>query len=122
MSFLGGIGKALGGIVKQVAPAILRAVAPSVSEGLKKITDGFISGGANALKGLVSGLPSPIASLLNKGIDWGSDKLQGLAGKAFDDLRGVGVPRAEESLDRLPSTSFADSDGWGEVLAVFRFV
>ncbi len=86
MGFLGGIGKALGGVIKQVAPAILRAVAPSVKEGLMKITDGFISGGANALKGLTASLPSPISALLNKGIDWGADKLQGLAGKGFDQL------------------------------------
>lgn len=86
MSLLGKIGSALGGVIKQVAPAVLRAVAPAVSEGLKKITDGFVSGGANALKGLTSSLPSPIASLLNKGIDWGADKLKGLAGSAFDQL------------------------------------
>ena len=85
MGFLGGIGKALGGVIKQVAPTILRAVAPSVKEGLMKITDGFISGGANALKGVVSGFPG-IGGLLAKGIDWGADKLQGLVGKGFDQL------------------------------------
>ena len=47
MGMLGGVFKSLGGIIKQVAPAVLRAVAPSVKEGLMKITDGFIGGTPN---------------------------------------------------------------------------
>lgn len=96
MGFIGSIGKALGGVIKTVAPMVLKAVAPAVTKTLQQLTSGFIDGGANALKGLVSGLPSPIASLLNKGIDWGSDKLKGLAGKALEDMinKLAGQPRA----------------------------
>lgn len=83
---LGSIGSMIGGAIKQIAPAVLRAVAPAVSEGLKKITDGFVSGGANALKSMTAALPGPLGTLLNKGIDWGADKLKGLAGSAFDQL------------------------------------
>ena len=96
MGFLGGIGKALGGVIKQVAPMVLKAVAPAATKMLQQLTSGFIDGGAKALKGLVGGLPSPISSILNKLIDGGAEKLKGLTGKALEEgiAKLVGLPRA----------------------------
>ncbi len=79
---MGGIGKIAGGIIKQVAPSIIKAVAPAATSILSKITDGFVSKGADFLKGALSKLPlpSPLKSLADKLIGKGADALKSLGG------------------------------------------
>lgn len=79
---MGGIGKIAGGFIKQVAPSILKAVAPAATKLLGKITDGFISKGADFLKTTLGKLPlpSPLKSLLGSLIGKGADKLKELGG------------------------------------------
>lgn len=82
MGFIGNIGKALGGIIKQVAPQILQAVAPAATALLSKITDGFVSSGANFLKTALNALPipSPLKALAEKLLGKGADMLKQLGG------------------------------------------
>ena len=90
------IGGLLKSVVSKVAPAIFKAVAPAVSKTLAGIADKFIGGAGNFAKGLVSGLPSPISSLLNKLIDKGVAAGQDLANpKNIQDLLAklTGMPR-----------------------------
>lgn len=79
---MGGIGKIAGGIIKQVAPAVIKAVAPAATSILSKITDGFVSKGADFLKGALSKLPlpSPLQGLAEKLIGKGADMLKQLGG------------------------------------------
>ena len=79
---MGGIGNIVSGFVKNIAPKILQAVAPKALEMLKGITDGFVSKGADFLKGAVAslGLPSPLAKLADKLIGKGADMLKNLGG------------------------------------------
>lgn len=76
------IGKAIGGVVKQVAPSIIKAVAPAATSLLKGITDGFVNKGADFLKTAMSALPLPNAlkSLGDKLIGKGADMLKNLGG------------------------------------------
>ncbi|MBS1149699.1 MAG: hypothetical protein H6Q89_1397 [Myxococcaceae bacterium] len=90
------IGNIFKSVVSTVAPAIFKAVAPAVSKTLAGIADKFIGGAGSLVKGLVSGLPSPIASLFNKLIDKGVAAGQDLASpKNIQDLlaRLTGMPR-----------------------------
>lgn len=79
---MGGIGKIAGGIIKQVAPKVLQAVAPAATKLLKGITDGFVNKGADFLKTTLGklNLPNPISSLAGKLIGKGADMLKNLGG------------------------------------------
>ena len=87
-SALSGIGKAVGGIIGQVAPSILKAVAPAASGLLKKLTDGFVNTGANFLKNALSALPlpSPLKALGEKLLGKGAEMLKQFAGGGIDKL------------------------------------
>ena len=89
---MGGIGKIAGGIIKQVAPSIIKAVAPAATSILSKITDGFVSKGADFLKGALSKLPlpSPLQGLAEK-----------LIGKGADALKSLGNGLIEKGLAKL---------------------
>ncbi len=79
MSLLGGIGRALGGFVKQVAPSVINAIAPAASKLLKGIVgDTFKAGGA-LLKKLAGNLPGPLAGLAQKLLGKALPKLQAMA-------------------------------------------
>ena len=93
MGFISSVGSFL---VKTVAPAVFKAVLPSVSAKLAEVADKFIGGAGNIAKGLASALPGPLSGLANKLIDMGVAKAQDLASpKAFEDLikRLAGQPR-----------------------------
>ena len=93
MGFISSVGSFL---IKTVAPAVFKAVLPSVSAKLAEVADSFIGGAGNIAKGLASALPGPLAGLANKLIDMGVAKAQDLASpKAFEDLikRLAGQPR-----------------------------
>ena len=76
------LGGAIGGVIKQVAPQILKAVAPAATSILSKITDGFVSKGADFLKTALNKLPlpSPLKGLADKLIGKGADMLKQLGG------------------------------------------
>jgi hypothetical protein len=82
------IGGAIGGVIKQVAPSILKAVAPAATSLLKKLTDGF-SMGASFLKKAMSALPlpGPFGSLAQKLLGGGLfEKLKQFAQGGMDKL------------------------------------
>lgn len=85
---LGSIGKALGGVIKTVAPAILKAVAPAASGLLKKITGDLFSKGAGFLKNALSALPlpGPLKALGEKLLGKGLEKLTQFAEGGIDKL------------------------------------
>lgn len=82
------IGGAIGGVIKQVAPSILKAVAPAATGLLKKLTDGFVNTGAGFLKNALSALPlpSPLKALGEKLLGKGADMLKQFAGGGIDKL------------------------------------
>lgn len=87
------IGGAIGGVIKQVAPSILKAVAPAATGLLKKLTDGFVNTGANFLKNALSALPlpSPLKALGEKLLGKGAEMLKQFAGGGIDKLiQGLG--------------------------------
>ena len=88
MGFLGGIGKAIGGFVKQVAPQILQAVAPAASKLLGGIAGDIFQKGASFIsKGLSAlPLPSPLKALAEKLLGKGAAKLTDLAQGGIDKL------------------------------------
>ena len=88
-STLSNIGSAIGGAIKAVAPQILQAVAPAATKLLTGITDGFVSSGANFLKGAVDSiLPSPLAKIADSLIGKGADALKSLGGGLIE--KGLG--------------------------------
>lgn len=109
MSLLSGLGKALGGFVRQVAPQVLQAIAPAATSLLGNIAKDVFSKGAgfigNALKTL--NLPSPLAklatSLLGKGAEALTKFAQGgiekLISKIADSLmKRFGLPGVDGSV------------------------
>ncbi|MDP1828196.1 MAG: hypothetical protein Q8L48_33280 [Archangium sp.] len=87
------IGGAIGGVIKQVAPSILKAVAPAATGLLKKLTDGFVNTGANFLKTALGALPlpSPLKALGEKLLGKGAEMLKQFAGGGIDKLiQGLG--------------------------------
>jgi hypothetical protein len=113
---IGSIGKAIGGVVKQVAPSIIKAVAPAATSLLSKITDGFVNKGADFLKGALSKLPlpSPLKSLADKLIGKGADMLKNLGGglieKGIQKLTELVTSRLAPGAGQvaLPGTSTAE--------------
>jgi hypothetical protein len=86
MGFLGGIGKALGGVIKQVAPKIIQAVAPAATKLLQGVVgDAFQVGGA-ALKALAGRLPGPLGGLAQNLLGKFLPKLQNLAEGGIEKL------------------------------------
>ena len=93
MGFLSGVGSFL---IKTVAPAVFKAVLPSVSAKLAEVADKFVGGAGSLAKGLTSNLPGPLKDLANKLIDMGVAKGQDLTNpKTFADLLSklAGQPR-----------------------------
>ncbi|MBL8916478.1 MAG: hypothetical protein JNM17_37610 [Archangium sp.] len=88
MSFLGSIGKALGGVVKQVLPSVVKSIAGPASSLLKGTIGDLFQKGAGALKGLLnaSPLPNVIKSLGEKLLGTGVEKLTQLAGQGIDGI------------------------------------
>lgn len=88
MGFLGSVGRALGGVIKQVAPQILKAVAPAASKLLGGIAKDVFTKGAgfigNALKALP--LPGPLKALGEKLLGKGLEKLTQFAQGGIDKL------------------------------------
>lgn len=88
MGFLGSIGKAIGGAIRQVAPSIIKAVAPAATKLLGGIAKDVFTKGAgfigNALKALP--LASPITSLAQKLLGQGLQKLTQFAQGGLDKL------------------------------------
>jgi len=88
MGFLGSVGRALGGVIKQVAPSIIKAVAPAASKLLGGIAKDVFTKGAgfigNALKALP--LASPLTSLAQKLLGQGLQKLTQFAQGGLDKL------------------------------------
>lgn len=109
MGFLGGIGKAIGGVIKQVAPSIIKAVAPAATSLLKKVTGDIFSKGKDFLTaGLKAlNLPSPIQSLAQKLLGKGLDKLNQLAQGGLDKLlqKITGAPQQQTTKDNVQVTT-----------------
>lgn len=96
MGFLGGIGKAIGGIVKQVAPSIIKAVAPAATKLLQGIVgDTFKAGGA-LLNKLAGNLPGPLAGLAQKLLGKFMPKLQQMANGGVESL----IKKLAESITK----------------------
>ncbi len=90
------IGSIFKNVISTVGPALFKAIAPEVSKTLASIADKFIGGAGALAKGLFSGLPSPLAGLLNRLIDRGVTAGQDLASpKNVQDFlaRLMGMPR-----------------------------
>lgn len=86
MGLLGSIGKAFSGVIKQVAPSIVKAVAPAATKLLKGIVgDTFKAGGA-FLNKLAGNLPGPLAGLAQKLLGKALPKLQSLAEGGIEKL------------------------------------
>jgi hypothetical protein len=83
------IGGAIAGGIKQIAPAILKAVAPAASKLLSGIVgDTFKMGGA-MLQKLASALPGPLASIGQKLLGKGMDMLKNLQGGVEKGLNNI---------------------------------
>jgi hypothetical protein len=109
MGFLGSVGRALGGVIRQVAPQVLKAVAPAATSLLKKVTGDiftkgkdFISAGLKALN-----LPSPIQNLAQRLLGSGLDKLNQLAQGGLEKLlqRLTGQPAPRTTADGVSVTT-----------------
>jgi hypothetical protein len=102
---MGALGKIASGFIKQVAPSIIKAVAPAATKLLGKITDGFVSKGADFLKTALGklSLPSPLTSLLGGLIGKGAEKLKELGGGLIE--KGLA------KLTELVTTRFAPGAG-----------
>lgn len=88
MGFIGSIGKALGGVIKQVAPSIIKAVAGPASKLLSKIAGDVFSKGPGFIKNALSNLalPGPLGSLAQKLLGSGLGKLKQFAQGGLDKL------------------------------------
>lgn len=88
MGLLSGVGRALGGVVRTLAPTVIKALAPGATQLLKGIVgDGF--GAANKLlNNLASNLPSPLRSLAKSLLASVMPKLQGMAESGIEKLIG----------------------------------
>ena len=73
------IGGAIGGVIKQVAPSILKAVAPAASGILKGIVGDAFQAGGSFLNKLAGNLPGPLGGLAQKLLGAALPKLQALA-------------------------------------------
>ncbi|MEW6433475.1 MAG: hypothetical protein AB1730_18370 [Myxococcota bacterium] len=81
MGFLGGIGKAIGNVIKPLAQTAIRAIAPAATSMLKGVVGDLFTAGKGALNTFLamSPLPSPLKGLAQKLLGKGLDALQNLA-------------------------------------------
>lgn len=81
MGFLGGIGKAIGNVIKPLAQTAIRAIAPAATSMLKGVVGDLFTAGKGALNTFLamSPLPSPLKNLASKLLGKGMDALQNLA-------------------------------------------
>jgi hypothetical protein len=86
MSFLSSIGKSLGGLIKQVAPMAIKAIAGPASSLLKGVVGDLFTKGGAALTKLAGRLPGPFAGLAQKLLGAALPKLQSLANGGIDSL------------------------------------
>lgn len=90
MGFLGSIGKALGGVIKQVAPSIIKAVAPAATKLLQGVVGDLFTKGGAALTKLAGNLPGPLGGLA-----------QGLLGKFLPKLQDMAQGGIEKLISKL---------------------
>lgn len=90
MGFLGSIGKALGGVIKQVAPSIIKAVAPAATKLLQGVVGDLFTKGGAALSKLAGNLPGPLGGLA-----------QGLLGKFLPKLQDMAQGGIEKLISKL---------------------
>lgn len=102
MGLLSGIGRALSGAVKTLAPVAIKALAPQAVSLLKGIVGDAFSAGTRALNNLASNLPSPLRSLasslisslmpkLNSAAEGGIEKLIGKLARSATERFAPGV-------------------------------
>lgn len=97
MGLLSGVGRALGGVMRTLAPTVIKALAPGATQLLKGIVGDGFGAASKLLNNLASNLPSPLRSLAKSLLASVMPKLQGMAEsgieKAIGQLAGAATER-----------------------------
>jgi len=93
MSFLSSIGRSLGGIIKQVAPMAIKAIAGPAGSLLRGVVGDLFTKGSAALTKLAGNLPGPLGSLAQR-----------LLGSALPRLQNMAMGGLEKLIQTLASS------------------
>lgn len=88
MGLLSGVGRAFGGMMRSLAPTVIKALAPGATQLLKGIVGDGFGAATKLLNNLASNLPSPLRSLAKSLLSSLMPKLQGMAESGIEKLIG----------------------------------